>query len=119
MSSLLFVTLTAGFAAAQEPDLEPLPARVIVRLPAEARLFIDGVLSSQRGPMRTVVTPALTPGFKYYYTLRAETMRDDGPVRRSKKVYFRAGETRTIDFGDVGRNAPTSKAKKASRPQPA
>src|SRR5262249_57978059 len=52
------------------------PANVIVSLPAEAKLQIDGVQAKSTAAVRSFVTPALTPGQNFYYTLTAEMVRD-------------------------------------------
>lgn len=80
-------------------------ATIIVRLPAEARLTIDGSPTTSTSAERTFVTPPLTPEKVYHYTLRAEMQRDGKPVTETRDVTVRAGrETRVnLDFnnGDV------------------
>ena len=49
---------------------------MIVQLPAQADLFIDGQPSRLTTTTRTIVTPALTEGESYVYTLRAELIQD-------------------------------------------
>jgi uncharacterized protein (TIGR03000 family) len=78
----------------------PAPATLIVTLPADARLTIDGYTARSSAGTRTFVSPPLERGPDYHYTLKAELRRGDEPVTVSKDVTVRAGqETRvTLDF---------------------
>jgi uncharacterized protein (TIGR03000 family) len=83
-------------------------ARIVVNLPAEARLTIDGNPTTSTSTVRTFVTPPLTPGQVYHYTLAAQLERDGKPMTATKEVAVRPGqETRvSLDFnnGDVSLN---------------
>lgn len=107
----LAVALTAALTgqAAQEPQR----ARLLVRLPPDAELYVDGVRFTRPGLIRTIETPPLEPGQKYYYELRAEYERDGRKQTEQKKVAFQAGETREILFGE-----PTADAGPAAPPLP-
>jgi uncharacterized protein (TIGR03000 family) len=78
------------------------PARVRVHLPAEARLYVDGVLCPLTSGMRAFDTPPLEDGRPYYYTLKAELVRDGERRAQSKHVEVRAGKVATVDFNDLG-----------------
>src|SRR5439155_15670339 len=67
-------------------------ARITVRLPAEARLYIDGTLCPLTSDTRTFNTPALESGRRYFYTMRMEVNRDGQPVRESRRVIVAPGE---------------------------
>jgi uncharacterized protein (TIGR03000 family) len=75
--------------------------RVTVRLPEDARLFVDGVSCPLTSATRSFETPPLEPGKKYEYTLKAEVMRDGEPYSDSKRVVVQAGKEATVDFGDL------------------
>ncbi len=51
-------------------------ARVTVKLPADARLYVDGVPCPLTSATRSFDTPELDAGRSYYYTLKAEVVRD-------------------------------------------
>jgi uncharacterized protein (TIGR03000 family) len=72
--------------------LAPAPATIIVRLPAEARLLIDGAATTSTSTERVFVSPSLNPGREYHYTLKAEWARDGKPVTWTKEIAVRAGE---------------------------
>ena len=75
--------------------------RVIVQLPADARLYVDGQVANLTSTPRTFVTPALQPGRDYYYTLRAEAVRDGQVVADSKRVIVRAGAEARVAFDNL------------------
>jgi uncharacterized protein (TIGR03000 family) len=77
------------------------PAKVIVELPPEAKLTVDGQRISLSSGSRTVVTPNLEPGQDYYYIVKAEAVRGDKLVSDSKRVIVRAGQITHVDFGDL------------------
>ena len=79
----------------------PAPAQVIVQLPEQAELYVDGQRSRLTAATRTVVTPELEPGENYYYTLRAEVVRDGTAIKKDQRVLLRAGEVSRVYFRDL------------------
>jgi len=74
---------------------EAAPAFLVVNLPAEAKLTIDGNATKLSTSERTFQTPELEPGKVFHYTLVAEMTRDGQPVTTTQKVAVQAGkETR-------------------------
>jgi uncharacterized protein (TIGR03000 family) len=67
------------------------PARLIVQLPAEARLLINGRPTRSTSPRRVFTSPPLRPGRAYYYTLKATLNRDGKTEVARKRVRVRAG----------------------------
>jgi uncharacterized protein (TIGR03000 family) len=75
------------------------PAQLTVILPApDAKLWIDDYQSTQTGLERSLITPALTPGQPYSYTLLALWIENGQPVSRARLVQFQAGESVVVDF---------------------
>lgn len=74
------------------------PAKVLVSLPVDAKLFIDGHVTTSTTNSRTFVSPALEAGKDYVYTLKVEMVRNGLPVEESKTVTVRAGETTEVSF---------------------
>jgi uncharacterized protein (TIGR03000 family) len=74
------------------------PAKVIVSLPAAAKLAIDGNATTSTAAERTFVSPALEAGKDYQYTLTAELVRDGKNVTETKTIIVRAGETTNVNF---------------------
>ncbi len=73
-------------------------AKITVKLPANATLFVDAKKNSRTEPVREFTTPALKKGELYTYTLRAEWSRNGQPESEERKVEFMAGELHTVDF---------------------
>ena len=76
------------------------PATLIVNLPAEAQLKIDGLATKAKSATRVFASPVLESGKDFFYNLNAEVVRDGQVVSATKRVLVRAGEeTRVaIDF---------------------
>jgi uncharacterized protein (TIGR03000 family) len=74
----------------------PAPATILVNLPADATLTIDGEATTSTSSSRVFVSPTLQPGREYHYTLKAEVKRDGKPVSVEERVAVRAGETTPV-----------------------
>jgi uncharacterized protein (TIGR03000 family) len=75
------------------------PARITVKLPADAKLFVDGRATKQTGAVREFVTPpTLVAGLSYQYKLRAEWPQDGQTVTREQVVRFRVSGRSEVDF---------------------
>jgi uncharacterized protein (TIGR03000 family) len=77
---------------------------VIVQLPADTSLTIDGIAVPGGSSVPPIVTPDLTPGKDYYYTLKAESSRGDQAIQ-TKRVMVRAGTTVSVRFDDMAATA--------------
>lgn len=86
-------------------------ARLIVELPADAKLFIDDHLMRTTSDRRTFNTPTLEDGQTYYYELRAEVVRDGKPVVVSRRITLKAGDEIQTNFGDMESTATVSTVK--------
>jgi len=86
-------------------------AKVIIDVPAGARLFVDGqaIANPERGTFRT---PELQIGKRYYYELRVETMVDGKPVSETKRITVRAGDTVRADFTRINSGAEVASSQK-------
>ena len=79
----------------------PAGARVTVRLPADAKLYVDNVSCPLTSSVRTFDTPGLEPGRQYFYELRAVVSREGRDVTESKRVIVEAGRESAVDFGEM------------------
>jgi uncharacterized protein (TIGR03000 family) len=79
------------------------PATLIVSLPADAALQVDGAVTTATTAVRVFASPALQPGKSYYYTLTAEVVRNGRTLETSQRAIVRAGQvTRTqLEFPAV------------------
>lgn len=76
-------------------------ARVVVDLPEDARLFIDGQLMKTPSAQRTFQTPDLKDGQAYFYDLKVELDRDGQTVTQSRRVVLRPGAVVNASFAEM------------------
>jgi len=68
------------------------PATIVVTLPENARLSIDGEPTRSTSTRRVFVSPSLEQGKEYTYTLQAEINQDGKPVTITRDVTVQAGK---------------------------
>lgn len=73
-------------------------ATLVVSLPEDAKLTIDGESTSSTSAQRVFVSPALELGKEYEYTLKAEVLRDGKTQIATAKVTVRPGETSQVEL---------------------
>jgi uncharacterized protein (TIGR03000 family) len=71
---------------------------IIVNLPEGARLTVDGAPTNSTASSRVLFTPNLEPGYEYYYTLRAEVVRDGQTAAQTQRIAVRSGEETRVSF---------------------
>jgi uncharacterized protein (TIGR03000 family) len=71
-------------------------AALVIHLPANAKLTVDGTATKATSDTRRFVTPALEPGATYRYVLRGELDRNGAKVTASQNVEVRAGKTSEV-----------------------
>jgi len=74
------------------------PAHITVHVPADAKLTVDGVECPLTSETRTFDTPTLQPGQQFYYTVKAEVIRDGKPVSVTRRVIFESGNKIDLEF---------------------
>lgn len=92
------------------PAGEPLPkpkststsARIVIEVPANAKLYIDGQLLKDASGERLFYTPTLNPGEKYFYDVRIELVKNGKSISESKKVIVQAGDMLRESFNGLG-----------------
>jgi uncharacterized protein (TIGR03000 family) len=75
-------------------------ATIIVTLPVDARLYVDGTLMTLTGAVRTFRAPNLQPNLKYTYTIRMEVERNGKKLEDSKTVELQPGKTTQVVFAE-------------------
>jgi uncharacterized protein (TIGR03000 family) len=80
------------------------PAQLIVNLPAEAKLTVDGAATQSTSNERVFESPPLQPDKEFFYNLKATIVRDGRTLTATKRVPVRAGEISraTLDFTEQG-----------------
>jgi uncharacterized protein (TIGR03000 family) len=76
-------------------------AQLVVELPTDAKLYVDGSAVKSTAAKRTFSTPPLEPGQAYYYMLRAEVVRDGQTIAETARVIVRAGEVARASFPNL------------------
>jgi uncharacterized protein (TIGR03000 family) len=101
---LFSLAALAGAAGTMEiPAAQPSDtATIVVRVPADAKVYFDDTLTEKSGSERSFVTPGLQPGQIFFYTIKAEVTRDGKALTQSQ----RAGGQVTVFATDwpVGNN---------------
>jgi uncharacterized protein (TIGR03000 family) len=87
------------------------PATIVLSLPADAKVAIDGVATTSTSTTRTFVTPELNPAKEFVYVLSAEIVRDGQKLTVSEQVVVRAGEETHVSFAAEKFAATTVAAK--------
>jgi uncharacterized protein (TIGR03000 family) len=112
--ALATLALTAGRVVAEG---EKKPAFLSVKVPADARLEIEGVSTKQTGETRRFQSPDLVVGKKYSYTLKATFTRNGKPVSVEKTVSIVAGEETTVDLREPTATPTPTPPKKEPEPK--
>jgi uncharacterized protein (TIGR03000 family) len=81
-----------------KPTTSTSTSLLIVSLPADATLTVDGQLTTSTSSTRYFASPVLEPGKDYYYTLKAEASRNGQVVSAMKRVTVRAGEETRVSM---------------------
>lgn len=72
------------------------PAKIVVTLPADAKLYFNNKLTGKETDRREFESPPLDPGMIYQYTLRAELVVDGKPRVERKTIEVRAGQKTSV-----------------------
>ena len=94
-------SLLAGLvilATASGQESEKLPAFLVITVPPDAIVEVDGVRVKQTGPVRRVYSPFIEVGKKYQYTLRATFKENNKEMVREKVVIVEPGKEVSVDL---------------------
>jgi uncharacterized protein (TIGR03000 family) len=97
-------------ADGEKESMAPTNARLIVELPTDARLTVDGYEMKTAAGRGVFTTPALKDGETYYYELRVEAVRGGKRVAEDRRVLVRAGQEVRATFKDLD-TVSTARAK--------
>lgn len=81
---------------------------VLVRLPADARLYAGDKPLNLTGTERKFITPELPVGQDFTYRFRAEFERDGETISVTKRITVRANATAALEFTDFTTARPSS-----------
>ena len=95
----------APHLAAAQTSPAPDQAKIKVFLPADAILHVDGAQTQATGEIGNFISPPLTRGKKYVYTLRATWKEGGKEVSTERTAHFEAGLEVTVDFREPAQTA--------------
>lgn len=75
-------------------------ATVVVTLPADARMSIDGQLSSLTGSTRVFETPPLATTAEHYYQIKIEVERGGKTLQHTETVIVKPGRVSRVNFAE-------------------
>jgi uncharacterized protein (TIGR03000 family) len=93
-----FFRFLARESASQVPATKAAPARILVKLPADAALWVSGDFTTQTGPLREFNSPPISVGQKSWYVLRARWVEGEKYIDQTRKVPVTGGEISRVDF---------------------
>ncbi len=84
-----------------------------VSVPADAKIYVNGVETTSTGTQRQYVSRGLQSGNRYAYEVRAEMTRDGSTVTETKNVTLGPGELAGLAFNlDGSKDAPVAAGSK-------
>jgi uncharacterized protein (TIGR03000 family) len=90
-------------------------AEIDLKVPADARLWVRGVLLKQTGAMRFFVTPPLRPGVAYSYEVRAAYRQNGADTTTIRTLTVGAGDRLNVALEDLPKIESTAAVVGASR----
>ena len=91
---------------------------LVVNVPADAKVFVNGRPTTSTGEHRQYVSHGLEAGMRYEYQVRAEIVRDGKTISDTKTVQLTAGSQSSIAFDMSSSPAPHT-AKTGAAPKTA
>jgi uncharacterized protein (TIGR03000 family) len=92
-------------------------AHLLMVVPADATIQVEGQQTSSTGTQREFVSPALTPGKRYVYTVRVHYTTDGGKeVDDVRQIRVRAGDRWRVDFNQPAPREKVARPRGAATP---
>jgi uncharacterized protein (TIGR03000 family) len=80
-------------------------AHIIVRVPADAQIWVQGTKTDATGTVRELVTPPLTRGGQYEYDIKARWKENGHEVTQAQRVVVTAGAHFNVTFPTTAQTA--------------
>jgi uncharacterized protein (TIGR03000 family) len=90
-------------------------ARLVIEVPADAKLYIDDQMMKTSSDKRVFNTPVLEAGSTYYYILRVEVAREGTTHTETRRILIKAGEEVKQSFTESSIAASAKAGTTASR----
>jgi uncharacterized protein (TIGR03000 family) len=75
-----------------DPSNDPSRAKITLKVPLTAEVYVEGNRLEQNGAVRQIVTPQLEPGRRYYYEVSVRWLSEGQVVEQRMELGFRAGD---------------------------
>lgn len=85
-------------AVPAEARIQQDAALITLAVAADARVTVNGHLTSSEGPIRQFMSRGLKEGFTYTYDIVVETVVDGAPQQQTQTLSLRAGDTERLVF---------------------
>jgi len=69
-----------------------------IRVPADAKVFVNGYQTRSVGTQRRYVSHGLRPGYIYRYDVRVQIVRDGRTLEEVRTVYLSSGAREALAF---------------------
>ena len=89
---------TEPIPAPKKGGVTAAPAMIVVNVPVDATITIDGTPTKSTSAVRVFATPRLAPGSVYYYNVTAQVVRDGKTLTATEKIAVEAGPTRSFSL---------------------
>lgn len=89
----------------REKEKDAREAKLLVELPADARLFIDGNLMKSGSTRCGIITPPLQQDQTYYYDVKVELVRHGHTLVETQRIRLIPGELVTANFNNLENRA--------------
>ncbi|HEV3258243.1 MAG TPA: TIGR03000 domain-containing protein [Gemmataceae bacterium] len=83
-------------AVVSAPSASDKTAAIDIRTPADARVWIQGKETMQKGAVRRFVSPPLNSGQTYTYDVRVSWTRGGKQVTQDRRLQVRAGDRQSV-----------------------
>jgi uncharacterized protein (TIGR03000 family) len=100
-------------------DMSPDAGYLIVNVPADAKVFVNGHATTSTGEHRQYVSHGLEAGMRYEYQVRAEIIRDGKVLSETKTVQLTGGSQADLAFEMSGSSPAPQTAKTGAAPRTA
>jgi len=108
-------SMTESRSSLRGPESEKQRGTITIRLPAEAKLFVEGQQQKVTNGTRTFVTPPLPADREAIYNVKIEIVRDGETMTLTKKAYVRAGGSTVVEFTDYAASKSAPKGDTAAK----
>jgi uncharacterized protein (TIGR03000 family) len=80
---------------------DPSQAHLRIFVPADAKVWVEDVVTTQTGSTRYFTSPQLSGDKEYVYHMKAQWQKDGRSVSREQQVTIHAGDWVTVDFNQL------------------